>query len=256
MLRRFFHRPNTNSCLYLIIGFQLGWISTSFLLSQQHAQHQHDPSPFSLPHLPLPRDPPCASPPCHRAVRSLGDWGLASAGEGGSADSAGAGGGAGGARGESACNLSVEAVQRQQEAIVGAMQQQEEEMRRLRGELVDGGGGARGSRWEADAGEAPCVRDMARKNGTLEWNPKPQRYLIAMCSGGQLSNRLACVRQSMLDAALMNRTLVFPTQGIDYDYEALLGSCRAGQRSPRTRGRQGEWRSASTCQGSHGRTAA
>ncbi|CAI5973060.1 unnamed protein product [Closterium sp. NIES-64] len=264
MLRRFFHRPNTNSCLYLIIGFQLGWISTSFLLSQHQllAQQQHDPSPFSLSHLRHPHDPPCASPPCHRSVRSLGDWGLAGAAAGGSssANGAGAGGGGGGAGGASACNLSAEAVERQQEAIVGAMQQQEAEMRRLRRQLVEGGAGG-GSAVTATgdgagmpllvpvplplllgpfvlviaavrlaavrasfvvAGEAPCVRDLARKNGTLQWNPKPQRYLIAMCSGGQLSNRLACVRQSMLDAALMNRTLVFPTHGIDYNYDALL----------------------------------
>ncbi|CAI5967298.1 unnamed protein product [Closterium sp. NIES-65] len=299
MLRRFFHRPNTNSCLYLIIGFQLGWISTSFLLSQHQllAQQQHDPSPFSLSHLRHPHDPPCASPPCHRSVRSLGDWGLAGAAAGGSssANGAGAGGGGGGAGGASACNLSAEAVERQQEAIVGAMQQQEAEMRRLRRQLVEGGAGGGSAvtatgdgagmpllvpvplplllgpfvlviaavrlaavrasfvvagvhvscvvppphAWRCTRArvciqapphcftaphpwEAPCVRDLARKNGTLQWNPKPQRYLIAMCSGGQLSNRLACVRQSMLDAALMNRTLVFPTHGIDYNYDALL----------------------------------
>ncbi|CAI7774058.1 unnamed protein product [Closterium sp. NIES-54] len=181
MLRRFFHRPNTNSCLYLIIGFQLGWISTSFLLSQHQllAQQQHDPSPFSLSHLRPPHDPPCASPPCHRSVRSLGDWGLAGAAAGGSssADGAGAGSGGGGVGGASACNLSAEAVERQQEAIVGAMQQQEAEMRRLRRQLVEGaaGGGSAVTATGDSAGEAPCVRDLARKNGTLQWNPKPQR---------------------------------------------------------------------------------
>ncbi|CAI7900663.1 unnamed protein product, partial [Closterium sp. NIES-53] len=70
--------------------------------------------------------------------------------------------------------------------------------------------------------EPACANDTMPRVGTIHWNPKPQRYLIALCSGGQLSNRLACLRQSMLDAALMNRTLVIPTQGIDYDYEALL----------------------------------
>ena len=44
-----------------------------------------------------------------------------------------------------------------------------------------------------------------------------------MCSGGQLSNRLACIRQNRLDAAIMNRTLILPTTGIDYNYHNLLG---------------------------------
>ncbi|GJP60252.1 hypothetical protein CLOP_g17463 [Closterium sp. NIES-67] len=45
-----------------------------------------------------------------------------------------------------------------------------------------------------------------------------------MCSGGQLSNRISCLRQHFLDAALLNRTLVFPSHGpgVDYDYERLL----------------------------------
>ncbi|GJP59376.1 hypothetical protein CLOP_g11625 [Closterium sp. NIES-67] len=52
----------------------------------------------------------------------------------------------------------------------------------------------------------------------------PRKYLLAMCSGGQLSNRISCLRQHFLDAALLNRTLVFPSHGpgVDYDYERLL----------------------------------
>ena len=57
----------------------------------------------------------------------------------------------------------------------------------------------------------------------------PFRYLLAMCSGGQLSNRLACIRQNMLDAAIMNRTLILPTTGIDYNYHNLLGGWDGGR---------------------------
>ena len=51
----------------------------------------------------------------------------------------------------------------------------------------------------------------------------PSRFLLAMCSGGQLSNRLACFRQNLLDATLLNRTLVIPMEHIDYNYNELLG---------------------------------
>lgn len=70
---------------------------------------------------------------------------------------------------------------------------------------------------------ATCNRqkDVGRK-GKVQWNPVPGRYLLVMCSGGQLSNRISCMRQHMLDAALLNRTLVLPSSGIDYNYENLL----------------------------------
>lgn len=75
----------------------------------------------------------------------------------------------------------------------------------------------------AEIGEPACnVQGTKRKDGTVIWRPKIKRYLLAMCSAGQLSNRLACIRQSMLDAALLNRTLILPTTGIDYNYDNLL----------------------------------
>ena len=68
----------------------------------------------------------------------------------------------------------------------------------------------------------PSTRSMCSGQTRLS----PFRYLLAMCSGGQLSNRLACIRQNMLDAAIMNRTLILPTTGIDYNYHNLLGGWR------------------------------
>lgn len=70
---------------------------------------------------------------------------------------------------------------------------------------------------------AKCRRqkDVGRK-GKVRWRPEAGKYLLVMCSGGQLSNRISCIRQHMLDAALLNRTLVLPSRGIDYNYENLL----------------------------------
>eukprot|EP00897_Mesotaenium_endlicherianum_P009738 jgi/Mesen1/8793/ME000528S08190 len=64
-------------------------------------------------------------------------------------------------------------------------------------------------------------QDVGRK-GEIVWTPTPGKYLLVMCSGGQLSNRLACIRQHMLDAALLNRTLILPTDGLGYNYDQLI----------------------------------
>eukprot|EP00271_Cylindrocystis_brebissonii_P012224 TRINITY_DN3042_c0_g1_i2.p1 TRINITY_DN3042_c0_g1~~TRINITY_DN3042_c0_g1_i2.p1 ORF type:complete len:624 (+),score=43.55 TRINITY_DN3042_c0_g1_i2:135-2006(+) len=44
----------------------------------------------------------------------------------------------------------------------------------------------------------------------IPWRPRPNRYLVAICSHGQMGNRLACLRKYVIFAALMNRTLVIP----------------------------------------------
>eukprot|EP00850_Spirogloea_muscicola_P004734 SM000020S06084 [mRNA] locus=s20:921120:924078:- [translate_table: standard] len=79
-------------------------------------------------------------------------------------------------------------------------------------------------RWLAAAGERRACDQPAAAwlRGTVEWNPEPDRFLLAMCSEGLLSHRLVCLRQNMLDAALLNRTLVLPTRSLDYDYDTLL----------------------------------
>ena len=50
-----------------------------------------------------------------------------------------------------------------------------------------------------------------------------RRYLVAMCSGGQLSNRLICLRRTFMDGALLGRKVILPSTGIDYNYDQLLG---------------------------------
>ena len=44
-----------------------------------------------------------------------------------------------------------------------------------------------------------------------------------MCSGGQLSNRLICLRRTFMDGALLGRKVILPATGIDYNYGQLLG---------------------------------
>ncbi|CAI5461112.1 unnamed protein product [Closterium sp. Yama58-4] len=105
---------------------------------------------------------------------------------------------------------------------------------------AEAGGGAEGEAWgelpePIPPPPKPCKRqkDLGRSGGKVVWRvdggeaegeERPRKYLLAMCSGGQLSNRISCLRQHFLDAALLNRTLVFPSHGpgVDYDYERLL----------------------------------
>eukprot|EP00271_Cylindrocystis_brebissonii_P002150 TRINITY_DN1252_c0_g1_i1.p1 TRINITY_DN1252_c0_g1~~TRINITY_DN1252_c0_g1_i1.p1 ORF type:complete len:557 (+),score=67.67 TRINITY_DN1252_c0_g1_i1:1875-3545(+) len=78
----------------------------------------------------------------------------------------------------------------------------------------------------ADEAKGPPVKchrmQDVGKNGRIIWSPTPNKYMLVMCTGGQFSNRLACIRQHILDAALLNRTLILPSKGIDYDYDSLL----------------------------------
>eukprot|EP00271_Cylindrocystis_brebissonii_P021600 TRINITY_DN781_c0_g1_i1.p1 TRINITY_DN781_c0_g1~~TRINITY_DN781_c0_g1_i1.p1 ORF type:complete len:667 (+),score=25.01 TRINITY_DN781_c0_g1_i1:237-2237(+) len=66
---------------------------------------------------------------------------------------------------------------------------------------------------------------------SLPWNPNPERFLFGLCSWGQMGNRLLCLHNYMLVAALLNRTLVLPrempllrrqTKRRDYDLEWVL----------------------------------
>ncbi|GBG59439.1 hypothetical protein CBR_g38464 [Chara braunii] len=56
----------------------------------------------------------------------------------------------------------------------------------------------------------------------LQWSPQPDRYLMMVCAYGRLCNRLWCITIQLVAAALMNRTLVFPTKEVDYDYTLLF----------------------------------
>ncbi|CAI5513328.1 unnamed protein product, partial [Closterium sp. Naga37s-1] len=196
--------PSPTAVLFLIVGFQLGWISTSVILPAWQQQHQQQGPCFS------PDDPGCAR------GNALAFLSFFSSSSGSLSPSGARSGDLGSVNGEP-CNASLVLLKQQQDAILQSLQEQEVGIQRLQ-QLV----AARNGTVVSEIAEPACANDTMPRVGTIHWNPKPQRYLIALCSGGQLSNRLACLRQSMLNAALMNRTLVIPTQGIDYDYEALL----------------------------------
>ncbi|XP_031498406.1 O-fucosyltransferase 36-like [Nymphaea colorata] len=57
---------------------------------------------------------------------------------------------------------------------------------------------------------------------TIEWKPDPKKFLLAICISGQMSNHLICLEKHMFFAALLGRTLVFPSSKIDYQYERVL----------------------------------
>ncbi|KAK7834162.1 O-fucosyltransferase 36 [Quercus suber] len=57
---------------------------------------------------------------------------------------------------------------------------------------------------------------------TIEWKPKPNKYLFAICLSGQMSNHLICLEKHMFFAALLNRVLVIPSPKFDYQYDRVL----------------------------------
>eukprot|EP00897_Mesotaenium_endlicherianum_P001862 jgi/Mesen1/1703/ME000138S00562 len=61
---------------------------------------------------------------------------------------------------------------------------------------------------------------------TVAWKPTPGKYMLAVCTFGQLSNQLACMGNYFLHAALLNRTLVIPPRsfqkGPRYDWPWAL----------------------------------
>ncbi|XP_061980878.1 O-fucosyltransferase 36-like [Populus nigra] len=57
---------------------------------------------------------------------------------------------------------------------------------------------------------------------TIEWKPKPNKFLFALCLSGQMSNHLICLEKHMFFAALLNRVLVIPSSRFDYQYNRVL----------------------------------
>ncbi|KAL5995056.1 hypothetical protein ACLOJK_025114 [Asimina triloba] len=57
---------------------------------------------------------------------------------------------------------------------------------------------------------------------TIEWKPKVNRYLFAICLSGQMSNHLICLEKHMFLAALLNRVLVLPSPKFDYHYDRVI----------------------------------
>ncbi|CAL5086005.1 unnamed protein product [Urochloa decumbens] len=65
-------------------------------------------------------------------------------------------------------------------------------------------------------------RQLPADRRTIEWNPKKDRFLFAICISGQMSNHLICLEKHMFMAALLGRTLVVPSQKVDYPYDRVL----------------------------------
>ncbi|CAH8388925.1 unnamed protein product [Eruca vesicaria subsp. sativa] len=57
---------------------------------------------------------------------------------------------------------------------------------------------------------------------TIEWNPKQDKFLFAICLSGQMSNHLICLEKHMFFAALLNRVLVIPSPKFDYQYDRVI----------------------------------
>ncbi|KAI3887583.1 hypothetical protein MKX03_012970, partial [Papaver bracteatum] len=64
--------------------------------------------------------------------------------------------------------------------------------------------------------------DYALERRTIEWKPKPNKYLFAICVSGQMSNHLICLEKHMFFAALLDRVLVIPSSKVDYLYSRVL----------------------------------
>ncbi|KAG0609703.1 hypothetical protein M758_7G007700 [Ceratodon purpureus] len=65
-------------------------------------------------------------------------------------------------------------------------------------------------------------RAVTSRSVGIPWQPRKGRYLVMICTSGQVTNHLMCLRKNMYFAALLNRTLVLPPGNLDYKYEHLL----------------------------------
>ncbi|KAK4479208.1 hypothetical protein RD792_014719 [Penstemon davidsonii] len=57
---------------------------------------------------------------------------------------------------------------------------------------------------------------------TIEWKPRSDKYLLAICVSGQMSNHLICLEKHMFFAAFLNRVLVIPSSKVDYEFRRVL----------------------------------
>ncbi|GJN32821.1 hypothetical protein PR202_gb21352 [Eleusine coracana subsp. coracana] len=86
-----------------------------------------------------------------------------------------------------------------------------------------GTGNATEDELDLDLPVAGCKRtELPANRRTIEWNPKKDRYLFAICLSGQMSNHLICLEKHMFMAALLGRILVVPSQKVDYHYDNVL----------------------------------
>ncbi|XP_074577696.1 O-fucosyltransferase 36-like [Curcuma longa] len=75
----------------------------------------------------------------------------------------------------------------------------------------------------AGPGVGRCRKvDKSADRRTIEWKPKKDRFLFAICLSGQMSNHLICLEKHMFFAALLDRVLVLPSAKVDYQYDRVL----------------------------------
>ncbi|EFJ28013.1 protein-O-fucosyltransferase-like protein [Selaginella moellendorffii] len=82
-----------------------------------------------------------------------------------------------------------------------------------------------GARHGYDPGMGGCQGQnfSSRRHGKLfQWQPREDRFLLVICTSGQISNHLICLEKHMFFAALLDRTLVLPDPSVDYSYEKTL----------------------------------
>ncbi|KAL2462499.1 O-fucosyltransferase family protein [Forsythia ovata] len=74
------------------------------------------------------------------------------------------------------------------------------------------------------AGWTRCrkVDQRLSERRTVEWKPNLNKYLLAICVSGQMSNHLICLEKHMFFAALLNRILVIPSAKVDYEFKRVL----------------------------------
>ncbi|XP_051114275.1 O-fucosyltransferase 36-like isoform X2 [Andrographis paniculata] len=66
------------------------------------------------------------------------------------------------------------------------------------------------------------VDQKVSERKTIEWNPKQDKYLLAICVSGQMSNHLICLEKHMFFAALLNRVLVIPSSKVDFEFRKVI----------------------------------
>ncbi|XP_078440685.1 O-fucosyltransferase 36-like [Wolffia australiana] len=71
--------------------------------------------------------------------------------------------------------------------------------------------------------EDVCRRsEAASSRRTIEWRPKKNRFLLAICVSGQMSNHLICLQKHMFFAAILDRALILPSPKLDYQYDRVV----------------------------------
>uniref|UniRef100_A0A2P2LYD1 GDP-fucose protein O-fucosyltransferase 2 n=1 Tax=Rhizophora mucronata TaxID=61149 RepID=A0A2P2LYD1_RHIMU len=77
--------------------------------------------------------------------------------------------------------------------------------------------------FQADSSLSCAKVDQRRSHRrTIDWNPRSDKFLFAICLSGQMSNHLICLEKHMFFAALLNRVLVIPSSKFDYQYGRVL----------------------------------